>query len=377
MPTVLHLRTVTGRGGGPEKTLLASPRFIDGAYQLRLAYVRPVHDPLYDMPARAAKAGATLIDIPERGGIDPRTWRRLVKEVKQCRPALLHAHDYKTNVLGVLLARRFNLPVITTLHGYGLGGGRLNWYYRIERWALRRMDRVITVSEELRRYAIKSGVREDRCLLVENAIDTDEYVRTMDRAQARARLGMEPHATVIGAVGRLCAEKAFCNLIRAVRDLCASKTDVELWIVGEGEERPKLERLIRDLGCEQKVRLLGYRADTIDLYQAMDVFALSSVTEASPNVVLEAMALEVPVVATRVASVPQIIEDGVSGLLVDRNDVAGLTRALAMLLSDRDLRTRLAATGRRTIENHYSFAVRMQKISRIYDELLGRLCTSR
>jgi glycosyltransferase involved in cell wall biosynthesis len=371
MPTVLHLRTVTGRGGGPEKTLLASPRFIGGGYQLRLAYVRPVNDELYDMPARAAQAGATLIDIPERVGFDPRTWWRLVNEVRHSRPDILHAHDYKTNVLGVLLAKRFGLPVVTTLHGYGLGGGRLNWYYRIERWALRRMDRVIAVSEDIERYVLSIGIPRARCALVENAIDTDTYRRTMDTNAARVQAGLGNRNLVVGGVGRLCGEKGFDRLIRAVTNLSSDGIVVKLVLVGEGEERDRLEKLVRDLNCRHAVQLLGYRPDTVALYQALDVFVLSSVREASPNVVLEAMAMEVPVVATRIAGVPKLIEDGVNGLLVEPDDVEGLTRALETMLGDQALRARLARAGRQTIEERYTFAGRMKKIRAIYDDLLG------
>lgn len=372
MPTVLHLRTVTGRGGGPEKTLLTSPRFIGDGYDLRLAYIRPADDPAYDMPQRAAQAGIALIDIPERNGFDPQTWRRLVAEIKQSRPAILHAHDYKTNVLGVMLGRRFGLPVMTTLHGYGLGGGRLNWYYRIERWALRRMDRVVVVSEDLRHYALKQGVHPERCVLIENAIDTGEYVRTIDVEEARARVGVSCRSMLVGGVGRLCAEKAFDRLIRAVHELNRGSAAAELLLIGEGDERSRLENLVRELACEQTVRLLGYRADTMTLYQALDVFVLSSLREASPNVVLEAMAMEVPVIATRIAGVPKLIEDGVNGLLVEPDDVQGLTQALLRLMSDNELRKRLAQAARQTVATKYSFAVRMQKMRSIYDNLLGR-----
>lgn len=372
MPTVLHLRTVTGRGGGPEKTLLTSPRFIGAGYDLRLAYIRPAGDALYDLPRRAADAGATLIDVPERHGFDPRTWRRLAEEIRHSQPDLLHAHDYKTNVLGVLLGRRFGLPVMTTLHGYGLGGGRLNWYYRIERWALRRMDRVVVVSDDLRQTALQLGVHPERCVLIENAIDTKEYSRTAGVDEARARLGLGCRSLLVGGVGRLCAEKGFDRLIQAVHELNRNRATAELVLIGEGDERCRLEAMIRDLGCEQTVRMLGYRADARDCYQAFDAFVLSSLREASPNVVLEAMAMEVPVVATRVAGVPKIIEDGVNGLLVEPDDIQGLAQALATLASDPGLRTRLARAARQTVESRYSFAIRMQKIRAVYDELLGR-----
>ena len=372
MPTVLHLRTVTGRGGGPEKTLLTSPRFIGDGYDLRLAYIRPVDDPLYDMPARAAKAGATLVDIPERHGLDPWTWRQLVEEIKQSRPAILHAHDYKTNVLGILLGRRFGLPVMTTMHGYVSRGTRLNFYYRVDRWALRRMQRIVAVSSDLLEHALQLGIAPRKCVLVENAIDCEEFSRRQGVAEAKQRLGLPIDRLLVGAVGRLCEEKGFDRLILAIDQLLAAGIDAQLCILGEGGARGELESLVTGLGRQDRVRLVGYQSDTIDWYQAMDVFALSSLREGTPNVVLEAMALEVPLVATRIAGVPTLIEDGVNGLLVEPDDVSGLTHALGELLSDDSLRQRLAGAGRRTVETKYSFALRMRKIRAIYDDLLGR-----
>ena len=370
MPKILHLRTVTGHGGGPEKTLLNSPRFISNEYQLMLAYIRPAGDIEFDLPERAARLGVSLVDIPERGPLDFRTVQRLSQLIQTSRPDILHAHDYKTNVLAVLLGRWHRIPVMTTVHGYVSLGGRLNWYYRIDRWALRRMDRVIIVSEDLYTTLDKWGIDRSRCSLVENAIDTTEYVRQVPTAEAKRRLGIDPERLVIGSVGRLAREKAFDLLIAAVDRLLCGGLNVELLIVGEGQERPQLEALIAKLGHGDRIRLLGYRTDTLNLYQAMDVFALNSRREAFPNVVLEALATEVPVVATAVAGVPNIIQPEVNGLLVEPDDVDGMTAALKRLICETELRERLAAAGRATIEERYSFQVRMQKIQAIYDRLL-------
>jgi glycosyltransferase involved in cell wall biosynthesis len=147
--------------------------------------------------------------------------------------------------------------------------------------------------------------------------------------------------------------------------------DLELLIIGEGEERTKLEALITELGHRDRIKLLGYRADMLELYPALDVFALSSRREAFPNVVLEAMATDVPVVATAVAGVPDIIESGVNGILVKPDSVDEMSAALTRLIGDSALRYRIGAAGRGTIEARFSFRVRMQKVQRIYDQLLG------
>jgi glycosyltransferase involved in cell wall biosynthesis len=161
-------------------------------------------------------------------------------------------------------------------------------------------------------------------------------------------------------------------LIRAVDALLQVGLDVELLIAGEGEEQPRLEALIRQLAREERVRLLGYRAQLKDVYEAMDIFALSSLREGLPSVLLEAMALEVPVLATCVAGVPRLVADGTNGLVVAPGSVEELTHGLARLLADADLRQRLRQAGRQTVATRYSFAARMRQIGALYDELLGR-----
>jgi glycosyltransferase involved in cell wall biosynthesis len=366
---VLHLRTIAGKGGGPEKTLLNSPRFLAGQYDLRLAYIRPEGDPDYDMPARARQMGVDLVDIPERWGLDPRTLWRLAREVRAFRPHLLHAHDYKTNVLGVLLGRWFGVRVLTTMHGYVTRSPRLERYYAIDRWALRRMDHVIAVSEDLYRQLEDWGVPACRRSLIENAIDTEQYRRREGVSEAKERLGLSTGRLVVGAVGRLSAEKGFDILLRAVAQLVSEGLDVGLLIAGEGDERARLQTLIAELGLGERVRLLGYCADTRALYEAMDVYVLSSLREGLPNVLLEAMALEVPVVATRIAGVPRLVREGANGLLVEPGDAGTLAAAVKRLAIDPGLRSRLARAGRATIEQGYSFAARMEKIRQVYDDL--------
>jgi glycosyltransferase involved in cell wall biosynthesis len=369
---VLHLRTVAGRGGGPEKTILNSPRFLRGRYEMRLAYIRPEGDPAYDMPERARQMGVDLVDIPERTGVDPRTLWRLLRQVREFRPDILHAHDYKTDILAVLLGRWCGARTLTTLHGYVSRGGRLEIYYRLGHWALRRMDHVVAVSEDLYQMLPPLGIPEARRSLVPNAIDVVQFARRRSTREAREALGMDPARLVVGAVGRLAPEKGFDLLVQAFDRVLAAGLDAELVIAGEGEERPRLEALIAQLGRGDRVRLLGHQSEVRPLYEALDVFALSSRREGLPNVVLEGMALEVPVLATRVAGVPGVIQDGTEGLLIEPGSVDELTAALKRLLADAGLRRRLARNARNTIETRFSFAARMDRIGSIYDRLLTK-----
>jgi glycosyltransferase involved in cell wall biosynthesis len=288
--------------------------------------------------------------------------------------AIWHGHDYKSNALGLLLRRFWRMRLVTTVHGWVHCTRRTPLYYLIDRHCLPRYEGVICVSEDLRQRCLAGGVPAGRCVLIENAIDTAEFSRQLPSEEAKKRLGVPAGRFVIGAAGRLSAEKGFDVLIRSADRLLREGLDVELLIVGEGDQGPALQALISGLGRTGRIRLLGYRPDIKDLYQAMDVFALSSFREGLPNVLLEAMALEVPVVATRIAGIPRLIRDGDNGLLVEPGDGEGLGRALAGLLRDAGLRARLSRAGRRTIEAGYSFQARMEKIRAVYDHLC-RSCT--
>jgi glycosyltransferase involved in cell wall biosynthesis len=140
-------------------------------------------------------------------------------------------------------------------------------------------------------------------------------------------------------------------------------------IAGEGDERPRLQALVGELGLGERVRLLGYCPDTGALYQAVDVYVLSSLREGLPNVLLEAVALETPVVSIRIAGVPRLVRDGENGLLVEPGDVGALAAAVRRVAGDAELRARLGRAGRATIEQGYSYAMRKEKIRRVYDGL--------
>jgi glycosyltransferase involved in cell wall biosynthesis len=176
---------------------------------------------------------------------------------------------------------------------------------------------------------------------------------------------------LVGAVGRLAPEKGFELLIRSLPALVRSGIDVSLVIVGDGGERKNLQELASELGIADRVLLPGWQADVRGYFEAMDVFALSSYREGLPNVLLEAMALEVPVVATRVNGVPRLVQDGRTGLLIDAGDGEGLRIALAGLLKNQPLRDVFVRAARRTVETKYSFTTRIHRLKRIYDELLS------
>lgn len=371
-PLVLHARVVSGSGGGPDKTILNSPRLlIPFGYDAVCAYMHPPADPGFDELRRRAQSLQTpLVEIEDRGPWDPRVATRLLGICRSRRVAVWHGHDYKSNALGLLLRRFWPMKMVTTVHGWVHYTRRTPLYYRIDRYCLRRYDGVICVSEDLRETCLGCGVPDARCVVIENAVDTRQFARRRSTDEAKRKLGFDPGRLLIGSVGRLSAEKDFAGLIHVVARLLQEGTDAELIIVGEGDQREELEALLADLPCRDRIGLLGFRSDTAELYEAMDVFVLNSLREGLPNVILEAMAMEVPVVATRIAGIPRLIEHESNGLLIRPDSLDELSVALGRLLKDAALRERLGTAARRTVEESYSFEVRMEKVRAVYDRLL-------
>ncbi len=371
---VLETRVVKGPGGGPDKTILNSPRFLaDAGYRTLCAYMHEPGDPGFEQIRQKAEHWqAPLVSVPDRGFWDWTVVPRFLNICRRERVAVWHGHDYKSNLLGLFLRRFWPMRLVTTVHGWVHHTRRTPLYYAVDRWCLPRYDRVLCVSEDLHRRCLECGVPPGRCLLVENAIDTDEFARAATPARAKEQLGLRRDALVVGAVGRLSPEKGFDVLLHALARVLAQGEDVELLLLGDGEQRAELEALATSLGCRDRVHLAGFQADPRRCYEAMDLFALSSLREGLPNVVLEALAMEVPLVATRIAGVPAVVEDGRNGLLVAAGSAEELTAALLRLACDGGLRERLWRQGRRTVEERYSFRNRMLKIAAVYDELLGR-----
>jgi glycosyltransferase involved in cell wall biosynthesis len=368
--TVLHVRIVTGTGGGPEKTILESPRHLSGTrYRALAAYLHSPGDPgIGVLAARAAEKQCPFVALPDSRMIDTRALKALRELCERENVRIWHAHDYKSNLYGLFLRKKLGLRLVTTVHGWVKHTARTPLYYAVDRWCLRRYEQVVAVSQDLVEASRKAGVRDERLVQVDNAIDAAEFARRWPAGASPMRIA-SPERLVIGAVGRLSPEKGFEILIEAVEKLITRGLDVELWIAGEGEEKERLEQRMRASPHSPRLRLLGWEPDARALFEAFDVFALSSLREGLPNVLLEAMAMEVPVVATRCGGLETFGRDGEDMLLVPAGSAEALEHGLERLVRDPALRARLSRAARARIERELGFARRMEKIVAVYDRL--------
>lgn len=371
LPTVLETRVVSGTGGGPDKTILNTPRFMERyGYRTVCAYFHPPEDPGFDaIRRRAESSAAPLVEIPDRGPFDLSLIRRTLEVCRRENVVAWHGHDYKSNLLGLILRRRHPMRLLTTVHGWVFKSWKASLYFRVDRWCLKRYERVVCVSPDLVEECLSAGVPRDRVQLIENAIDVPHYDRRQSREDAKRELGIAEDRTLIVAVGRLSPEKKFRMLIQSTARMIAEGCNIAVAIAGEGSERDALQALIESTGYADRIRLVGFLADPRPLYEAADIYALSSDREGLPNVLLEAMTYSVPVVSTAVAGVPRLIQDGENGLLTPLGDEAGFLSALRRVVAETELRRRLGDAARATIEARYTFANRMRQFATVYEEL--------
>jgi glycosyltransferase involved in cell wall biosynthesis len=216
------------------------------------------------------------------------------------------------------------------------------------------------------------GVPRSRLTYVKNAIDS-EYFRA-DRGRAaelRARHGLPADAVVIGAVGRLNAEKDYPNFFDAAKLLLGQRPDLRFVIAGKGPEEEALRRRLHAMGLTDRVRLLGHFHDTREVYDLLDVYVLSSTREGLPNTVLEAMAMEVPIVSTDVDGVSEAVTHDREALLVPPRDPRRLADSIRAVLHDPALADRLRRSARQRVAGEFSFAARMRRVEEIYRAVMN------
>jgi glycosyltransferase involved in cell wall biosynthesis len=385
---VLELRSVRGTGGGPEKTILLGAANADpDRWRVTVCYIRDARDEVFGIDSRASGLGVDYVEIRERNSFDPSVLPALRRLVRSHRIDIVHAHDYKTDLLAWLLHRLDGTTVMSTAHGWtGHSSRERRFYYPLDKWLLARLPYVVAVSSQIQDELIARGTRTDRIEVILNGIDHRVFRRDRGReAAARAALGVQPGEVVIGAVGRLEPQKRFDLLIDAFARLRTPSTasgsttpargraDLRLLIAGDGSLRPALQRHIESAGLAGVARLVGHTDDVAAFHHALDLFVQSSDYEGTPNAVLEAMAFETPLVATSAGGTAELVQNGVHGLVLAPGDEASLAQAIATALTDEVARRRWATAARRRVETDLSFEARMRKLERVYDRLGHRL----
>jgi glycosyltransferase involved in cell wall biosynthesis len=274
--------------------------------------------------------------------------------VERLQPDILWTNNTKSHFLVYLSGADRSAEWVAFHHGYTQEARRTRIYNQLDRWSLPRAKRVVTVCQAFARDLRGKGVAADRLRVLRNPVRPTAPASDAEKSRLRGELKLND-ASVLLSVGRLSQEKGHADLLRALAQMRAAQGAAfqsRLVIVGDGPERNSLQGLCSKLTLDEVVRFAGFQADVRPYYGIADVFVLPSHSEGSPNVVLEAMAAGVPMVAAAVGGLPEVLSDEVNALLVPKQNVSALANAITRLLSDERLRQRLVENGEQVVEQH-------------------------
>ena len=295
--------------------------------------------------------------IGRKAGLDWRCAWRLSRFLRREQVDVIHAHQYTPFFYGIMARMVYRRPpILFTEHGRHFPDYPRRKRILANRLLLQRRDRVIGVGEAVRQALINNeGIPADRVGVVYNGIDTERFAdRPAERDEVRREIGLQPGDFAILMVARLDYLKDHATAIRMLARVARQAPYAKLVLAGDGPESGKVEELVAELGLARQVRMLGLRKDVARLVQAGDLFLLTSISEGIPLTVIEAMAAKLPVVATQVGGMAEVVEHGVSGLLAPSGDDARLAACALRLIHDAELRRAMGQRGQVRARTLYS-----------------------
>jgi glycosyltransferase involved in cell wall biosynthesis len=373
----------------PRILYVANAFSVGGAETLALEMFRRFHPTRFEIEALLLKERGTLADDLAAAGVrvesgilrsrlDPLGPLRLARRLAGRRFDLLLVEPGRNALLLSALARRLTRAraVASWIHATGKWGRR-SQFNGTERWFLRRLDAVVAIAETQRAHLERDErLRAENLVVIHNGVDTDRFrPRPEARAAARAALGIGDGDFAIGIVASLTPEKAHGVLVAAAARLRADGLPVRLFLAGEGGERAAIETAIADAGLSGEATLLGLRRDLErTFYPALDLQALVSrpFRETLPIALMEGMACGLPVVATRVGSVPDLVLDGETGFVVSPDDPGALAGAIHALIRHPLRRAAYGDAGRERIVEHFSLSKTLAAYGDLFDRLAAR-----
>jgi glycosyltransferase involved in cell wall biosynthesis len=363
LPTIAHVLSSFGMGGQERVALdLARVQVKQGHRVLAISLAPPPDGPLAE---EFRAAGVVVVTVPKGKGVDPTLVVRLRSLLRAAGVQLVHTHNPQPLIYAAPAARLAGARVVHSKHGINPDKGRK---LLLRRAAARLADRYVAVSAltaEASRAAHE--VSEKKLRVVDNGVDLTRFGDDpAARHQVRGELGLAEQAILVGTVGRLSAEKNQGLLIDAIAAELGA--ELQLVLVGSGSEEAALRARA---AASPFIHFMGLRRDVPRVLAGLDLFVLSSLNDGLPLVIPEAMAMRLPVVATRVGGVPGVVIDGVTGLLTGSGDVAGLHDAIMRLAGDAGLRWKLGERGREVALERYSAERMAADYHRIYQEALA------
>lgn len=301
---------------------------------------------------------------------------RLARIIEKEKPQIIHTFLFQANIatrFAAYIVRRKVVSrtpvVISSIRAYrqSMGFGEM-WYNLFDRLTYRLTDKIISVSKGAKNYIVKqTGIDSRKIVVIHNGVDIDFYDPKI-RGE-KEKYNLSKNSMVIGAIGRLCIHKGYKYLLRAAVKVIERFPDARFWIIGEGYLRKRLERESSLLGISKNVTFWGCRRDIPEMLSLIDIFVLSSLSEGLSNTLLEAMAMQKPVIATDIPGNDEVVTGGVDGILVPPANRQKLAEAIISLIEDPDKAREIGEKARKKIIENFREKKMIQKTEAIYHEI--------
>ncbi|MFH1771978.1 MAG: aminotransferase class V-fold PLP-dependent enzyme [Candidatus Omnitrophota bacterium] len=354
---IAHLISASGLYGAEKVALSLSAHLNDNGTKIWMGVINNHHSPNFEAIEEAKRQGIPVFSVDSKGRFDLSCIRELENFIKDNDIDILHTHNYKANIIGLIAARKTGVRVVATIHGYTGKGFKLKLYEAFDKFITRFFDKVVFVDESSNNLYKRDLPRMH---LIPNGIKVDKHSRTEKS---------ETESLVVGTVGRLSPEKGHKYLIEGFSMIASKYLNARLIIVGAGIALEDLKKLSAALGIRDKVDFTGFIRNTSDYYKKFDFYVSSSLSENSPLAVLEAMSFEKPIVATAVGGVSKLIGDNQRGILVKPRSSFDIAKALRLLIEDVTLREKVSANAKSFVSENHSLEKMVNSYRSVYAEV--------
>lgn len=376
---ILHIITNLPFGGAQDNTLLTVEKLNREKYDVSL-----MCSPDGDWLPRAQQIpNLNLVFVDElKREISPINdfiafWK-ILRLLNRGKYTIVHTHTTKASLLGRIAAKLAGIPVIVhtvhAIHFHDYVNPLIRWLYiMIERFLSKITDKIITVSKMNLKKALDLKLAEaEKFVNIYSGIELEKFNTNIDVDSKKKELGIFNGEKIVGMVGRLSKQKAPLDFIKAIPEVLTFESNVLFVIVGEGLLKKSIIELAKKIGIESKLKLLGFREDIQEILPTFDVFVLTSLWEGLGRSLTEAMYTGLPVVATNVDGVPELVKDGETGILVNPKDVASIAQGIITFLSDKQKAKKIGEAAKQEITDSFDATHMVHQLEKIYDDLLLR-----
>ncbi len=379
MPQVLHLISSLGFFGAENVLVELARELRQSAFSPIVGVFENITNLHLEVKDAAISRNLPVVTFPCKAKVDVKTIFMLRKYLKKQRIDIIHSHGYKSNLYGLVASVACRPARVTTCHNWLGNDPKMKLYAWLDKFFLNRFDKVIAVSDTVKQEILNNNISSEKVLKIRNGINLDRFNISKKTENIRHELNIDQDYMVIGTVGRLSEEKGHIYLLDATEEILKKYPNTVFVFIGDGPLNKKLETRAKQIYETVKSKsgnysnpfiFPGVRKDMPDIYSMMDIFILPSLTEGLPMVLLEAMASRIPVVATRVGAVPNVIEHNHSGVLIPHSDSQSIASALMDLLYNREKAKDLANNGRKIVEQEYSSKSMAKKYIDVYKSIL-------